>query len=158
MFFCLTPVKNNYKLPAIHYNYIFKLLYYMKLDVFDEKIAERLGFPFDYWAYYGKFSITEQDFIYLENIKNHPCFPIILESHQILSPILDWASTRINEIVFYERFYNDSACPKGVKDILFTMIGLERGILEEHNMLDLLDFRYHYAEQWLSVTQKTLLR
>jgi len=127
----------------------------MKLDVFDQKIAERLGHPFDYWAYYGRFSITEQDFIYLEKIKNHPCFPMIIKGRQTLFPILDWANTRINEIVFYERFYNDSACPKGVKNILFTMIGLDRGNLEEHNMLNLLEFRYPYVEQWLnSVAQK----
>ena len=131
----------------------------MKLDVFDKKIAEQLGYPFDYWAYYGRFSITEQDLIYLENIRNHPCFPMIIEGYQILSPILDWANIRINEIVFYERFYKDPACPKGVKNILFAMIGLERGNLEEHNMLSLLEFRRPYVEQWLnSVTKKALLR
>lgn len=131
----------------------------MKLNVYDRKIAERLGHPFDYWAYYGRFSITEQDLIYLENIRNHPCFPMIIKGRQTMSPILDWATTRINEIVFYERFYNDYACPKGVKDILFTIIGLDRGNLEEHNMLNLLEFRHPYVEQWLnSVTQKALLK
>ena len=131
----------------------------MKLDVFDEKIIERLGYPFDYWAYYGRFFITEQDLIYLEKIRNHPCFPMILERYQTLYPIIDWANIRINEIVFYEHFYKDSECPRGVKDILFTMIGLERGNLEEYNMLNLLEFRRPYVEQWLnSVTQKTLLK
>lgn len=128
----------------------------MKLDTFDEDIIDRLGYPFYYWAYYGKFSITEQDIQYLDNIKKHPCFPIIYENYQVLSPILDWANIRINEIVFYEHFYNDPKCPKGIKNILFTMIGIERANLEEHNMLDLLNFRYHSIEMWInSIAQKS---
>ena len=130
----------------------------MKLEVFDEKIAERLGYPFYYWAYYGGFSITEQDLKYLDKIKNHPCFPMIMEGYQTLSPTLDWANARINEVVFYERFYKYPACPKGVKGILFIMIGLERGNLERHNMMHLLKFRYSYVEQWLSsIAQKDSL-
>ena len=81
---------------------------------------------------------------------------MILENYQTLSPIITWANIRINEIVFYEHFYNDPNCPKGVKDILFTMIGVERGNLEEHNMLDLLNFRYHSIEMWInSIAQKS---
>lgn len=128
----------------------------MKLDVTDKKVIDQIGFPFYYWAIYGRFAITEQDLEYLERIKSHPCFPTILKGHQITSPILDWANARINEIVFYEHFYNDFDCPQGVKNILFSMIGLERGNLKDHNMLDLLDSRYSYVEQWIiSVSQKS---
>jgi hypothetical protein len=128
------------------------------VDIFDEKIMERLGYPFYYWACYGGFSITEKDLEYLEKIKNHPCFPMIIGGYQTLSPILDWANQRINQIVFYERFYKDPKCPPGIKNILFAMIGAERGNLEKHNMLKLLEFRYPYVEQWIYVTKKALLK
>lgn len=128
----------------------------MKLNITDEKIIDRIGYPFNYWATYGRFKITEQDLKYLDIIKNHPCFPIVIEGYQILSPIITWANIRINEIVFYEHFYKDPLCPHGVKDILFTMIGIERGNLEEHNMSDLLLLRYHSVELWInSVTEKS---
>jgi len=121
----------------------------------DEKTAERLGYPFNYWVCCGGFSVTEQDLLYLEGIKNHPCFQLIIARYQILSPVLDWANIRINAIVFYQHFYNDSACPKGIKSVLFAMIGLERGRLEKCNMLTFLEFRRPYVEQWLnSVVQK----
>ena len=128
----------------------------MKLDITDENVIEQLGFPFYYWVYYGRFTITKQDLEYLEKIKNHPCFPIISEASRSLASTLDWANTRINEIVFYELFYKDSNCPHGVKNILFAIIGLNRGNLEEINMLNLLDYRYHSVELWInSVTQKS---
>ncbi|MBR1605790.1 MAG: hypothetical protein IJ660_06770 [Alphaproteobacteria bacterium] len=128
----------------------------MELNITDEKIMEQLGYPFCYWANYGQFKITDQDLKYLDIIKKHPCFSIILEGYQTLYPVIDWANARINEIVFYEHFYNDSTCPKGVKDILFAMIGSERGTLEEHNLLNLLNFRYFYVKKWIeSVTKKS---
>ena len=126
------------------------------LNITDEKIINEIGFPFYYWAIYGRFKITEQDLPYLDKIKKHPCFPLILERHSIMFPILDWANARITEIVFYERFYKDENCPAGVKNILFSMIGLMRGNLEGNNMTNLLEFRYHSIELWLdSVTQRS---
>ena len=130
----------------------------MKFDVTNEKIVERIGFPFNYWAAYGQFPITEQDLKYLDIIKAHPCFATVLKGYQILSPIIEWANIRINKIVFYEHFYNDPNCPKGVKNILFTMIGNERGNLRDHNMLNLLNFRYHAVQLWIdSATKKSSL-
>ena len=128
----------------------------MELNITDEEVINRLGYPFDFWANYGQFKITEQDIKYLDKIKKHPCFTIIIERYQTLFPIIDWANIRINEIVFYEHFYNDPLCPQGVRNILFTMIGLDRGNLEEHNLLNLLEFRYPYVERWInSVTPKS---
>ena len=130
----------------------------MKIDITDEKTINRIGFPFYYWASYGNFSISERDLKYLDAIKTHPCFPIISKGYRMLFPILTWANARINEIVFYEHFYKDPQCPPGVKNILFTMIGLDRGFLEEQNLSNLLEYRYHSVEQWLdSVSEKSSL-
>ena len=76
----------------------------MKLDTFDEDIIDRLGYPFYYWAYYGKFSITEQDIQYLDNIKKHPCFQLILENYQTLSPIITWAIFALMKLFFMNIF------------------------------------------------------
>ena len=125
------------------------------IDLFDEKIMNQMGYPFWEWAVMGRFSITEQDLEYIQEIKKHPCFPIIFEN-QLISPRLNWANEKINKIVFYEQFYKDPFCPYGVKNILFSIIGLERGNIEEAHMQNLLNYRYHAVELWLdSMKQKS---
>lgn len=128
----------------------------MKLNIRDKKIAQRIGVPFWYWANYGQFTITEKDLRYFSIIREHPCFSIIRKYPDIQLPKLEWINLRINEIVFYERFYYDPECPQGVKNVLFCIIGNKRRTLEDSNMLELLEYRYPYVEQWLnSITQKS---
>lgn len=125
----------------------------MKLNIYDKKIMHQIGTPFWYWAGYGQFTITEIDLEYLQFIKGHPCFSVLRKYSDEYISRLEWINTRINEIVFYEHFYNDPNCPQGVKNILFIIIGHKRHALEDIDMLSLLDFRYHSVELWLdSVT------
>ena len=122
----------------------------MEIDISDKKIMNRMGFPFWNWAIYGHITIIQQDLEYLDFIKAHPCFPIISANHRITEPKLSWANARINEIVFYEHFYNDLSCPSGIKNILFAIIGIAKGNLTEKNLLSLLSYRYHSVELWLN--------
>jgi len=128
----------------------------MKIDIKNETVMNQMGYPFWEWAIYGQLHITEQDLRYIQIIKNHPCFSIIQKGYKVLSPLLTWANLRIIEIVFYEHFYYDLNCPVGVKNILFAIIGSQRGFLEDRNMLNLLNFRYHSVQLWIaSATEKS---
>ena len=122
----------------------------MKLNIRDKKIAQQIGIPFWYWVNYGKFTITENDLKYFSIIRKHPCFSIIRKYPDLRLPKLEWINLRINEIVFYEHFYYDPKCPKGVKNVLFCIIGHKRWTLENRNLLNLLEYRYPYVEQWIN--------
>ena len=132
----------------------------MSLNLADEKVVKALGIPFNFCARYSNASITPKDIDYLQNtIRKHPCFPLIDKAYYIKGlpyQPLEVAYAKINQIVFYSKFYNDPQCPPGIKLILFTHLGLTQGELEEDNELDLLYFRYPYVEQWInSVKQKS---
>lgn len=58
------------------------------------------------------------------------------------------AYAQINVVVFFDKFYNASDCPKGVKLILFVILGLYRDYVAKL-FPDLLAERYIYVERWL---------
>ena len=127
----------------------------MKLDIYDKKIMQQIGTPFWYWTNYSQLTITEKDLEYLQTIRAHPCFQLIDKSSNKKTGI-EFANAMINQIVFFEHFYNAFDCPPNIRKILFCIIGQKKGSLEYQNWLDLLNFRYPYVEQWLnSVTQKS---
>lgn len=132
----------------------------MKLDLTDKKIACLVGAPFWYLALYTGVPLTDKDLDYLLNtIKRHPCFelisvPLYLDKTKYSS--LESANEKINQIVFYDRFYNDSKCPAGIKNVLHILLGKYR---EEAEMRlpGLLEFRYPYVKKWIdSITEKSL--
>lgn len=66
--------------------------------------------------------------------------------------MLEKAYAQINVIVFFDKFYNDSNCPKGARLILFTLLGLYRDYVSE-NFPDFLSERYTYVERWLETVK-----
>ena len=132
----------------------------MELNLSDKQIANLIGAPFWYSALYLSERLTDKDLDYLLNtIKKHPCFELVENARCIdkmnSSPV-EIANTKINQIVFYDIFYLDLKCPKGIKNILFFLLGKWR--YEADNFcLGLLEFRYKYVKKWMdSITEKSL--
>ena len=133
----------------------------MELNLLDKKIGRLVGAPFWYMALYTGVKLADKDLDYLLNtIKRHPCYELIdkLRYKDIIKcSNLEIANTKINQIAFYNRFYNDLSCPSGIKRVLFSLLGIWR--YEADNFCPgLLDFRYEYVKKWIdSVTEKKSL-
>lgn len=129
----------------------------MKINLADKKIQHQMGTPFWPYAYRFRIIITEEDIDYLINvIKKDKLYPLIRNAFLIdteASPNecskLQLCYSQINQIVFYDKFYNDSKCPKGIKLLLFTYLGLLRYYVNEAYP-NLLKHRYANVEQWFS--------
>ena len=126
----------------------------MNIDLNDKTIMERMGVPFWPYAWWFGISISQTDLDYIENvIKKDKCFSLIYSTYKLerkykssLSA-LQRAYAEINIIVFFDKFYNSPQCPKGVKSILFVMLGLYRDYVNQ-DYPDLLSERYAYVERW----------
>jgi hypothetical protein len=132
----------------------------MKLNLSDPKVANLLTPPFCFFALYTNISLTDKDLDYLLNtIKRHPCYELIYKIPYIdimKSSNLEIANAKINQIVFFDRFYNDLQCPSGIKRVLFILLGKWRYEADDF-CPGLLDFRYGYVKKWIDyVTQKSL--
>lgn len=129
----------------------------MEINLSDKKVQHQMGTPFYPYACRFRISITTQDIDYLINVvKKDKLYPLIRNSFLIDITArpneyskLQICYSRINQIVFYDRFYNDSKCPKGLKLILFTYLGLMRDYVNEAYP-NLLNHRYAYVEQWFN--------
>lgn len=129
----------------------------MQINLADKKIQHQMGMPFWGYAYWFRISITAEDINYLINvIKKDKLYPLIENSFFIDVEVkpnkylkLQICYARINQIVFYDKFYNDSKCPKGIKLILFTYLGLLRDYVNEAHP-NLFSNRYIYVEQWFN--------
>jgi len=130
----------------------------MKLDLNDKKIARLVGAPFGGISLYTGVPLTDKDLDYLLNtIKRHPCYEFIKKIRDIdlqRCSNLEIANTKINNVVFYDMFYNDPLCPPGIKGVLFTYLGIVR--YEAENFCPgMLEFRYEYVKKWIdSTTEK----
>jgi len=132
----------------------------MELNLNDKKIIQLIGAPFWYIALHLSERLTDKDLDYLLNtIKKHPCFELVnnaLYIDRMHNSSVEIANAKINQIVFYDIFYNDIKCPKGIKNILFFLLGTWR--YEADNFCpNLLNFRYKYVKKWMdSITEKSL--
>ena len=134
----------------------------MNMDLFDKEYAHLVGLPFIFYARYMP-EFTEKDLNYLINtIKKHACFELIYSTRNIrnirtrnirnirngkYSPI-EVCYAKINQIVFYSKFYNDPKCPPGIKLSLFYYLGFLRAYVEK-SYPNLLELRYEYVEKWI---------
>ena len=132
----------------------FKLLY-MKLNLNDKDIMHAMGLPFYPFAKWFGIELDETDLDYIVNvIREDKCFPLIMNSYILerdyfyKSSKLAQAYAQINVVVFFDKFYNASDCPKGVKLILFVILGLYRDYVAKR-FPNLLAERYIYVERWL---------
>lgn len=121
----------------------------------NNKVMEKMGIPFSSFTEWLRIDINQTDVDYIVNvIKKDKCFPLILSAYEMERKsdnkfsMLEKAYAQINIIVFFDKFYNDSNCPKGVSVILFALLGLYRNYVAEYSP-KLLSERYRYAERWL---------
>jgi len=127
---------------------------YSKLDLLDKNNYEAMGIPFFGIAYWFDISINTADIEYLNNIiKSDKNYKLIHNSYNISENYKDVTRLQrvyanINQIVFYEEFYNDIKCPHGIKLLLFCHIGLCRDYVNEFSPT-ILKTRYHTVKQWL---------
>jgi hypothetical protein len=92
-----------------------------------------------FWPYAVWFGITVamEDVDYLVKvIKQDRCtlyrdsFLVNTKAHNEYSK-LQRCYAQINQIVFYDKFYNDEKCPKGTKMVLFVYLGFLRNNMNE---------------------------
>ena len=131
----------------------------MNIDLTDKNIMNKMGVPFWPYAVWFGINLDQIDLDYIVNvIKRDRCFPLIIYTYKNEGKYksymseLEKAYAKINIIVFFDKFYNDPQCPKGVKLILFTMLGLYRDYLNETYSI-LLSERYAYVERWLETVK-----
>ena len=131
----------------------------MNIDLADKEIMNKIGVPFWPYAVWFGIDINQIDLDYIVNvIKKDKCFPLIIYTYKnerrykSSMSELEKAYAKINIIVFFDKFYNNPQCPKGVKLILFTMLGLYRDYLNE-TYPNLLSERYAYVERWLEIVR-----
>ena len=125
----------------------------MSIDLSDKEVMNKMGTPFWPYAWWFQISINQADIDYIESvIKKDKCFPFILSSYKKSKNYkiseLERAYAKVNIIVFYDKFYNDSNCPHGVKLILYIMLGLYRDYVYEYSPSFLAE-RYAYVQRWL---------
>ncbi len=122
----------------------------MELDLTDKKIGSLVGAPFWFFSLYTGVPFTDKDLDYLLNtIKKHPCFELIsVPLYFEKTKSLESANEKINQIVFYDRFYNDSKCPAGIKRLLRIYLAILRYETETFYP-GLLEFRYEYVRKWI---------
>ena len=122
----------------------------MELDLTDKKIGRLVGAPFWFFSLYTGVPFTDKDLDYLLNtIKKHPCFELIsVPLYFEKTKSLESANEKINQIVFYDRFYNDSKCPAGIKRLLRIYLAILRYETETFYP-GLLEFRYEYVRKWI---------
>ena len=137
------------------YNYV-KLLKYYAMDKIIEK---KIGIPFAPCAIWFGIPIDETDVDYIVNvIQKDKSFPLIMKAYMMERDYFDKSSkltkayALINVIVFFDKFYNASDCPKGVKLILFVILGLSRDYIA-NRFPNLLVERYRYVERWLETVK-----
>lgn len=127
------------------------------MNVYEKNVMHKVGVPFWPIASWFHIKMAEKDVNYIENvIKKDKCYPLIHsafmhEGLMNMSPC-QIAQIKINLIVFYDKFYEAKDCPKGVRRILFTLLGQERHWLNERYPR-LLDMRYGYVERWLDTVK-----
>ena len=122
----------------------------MELDLTDKKIGRLVGAPFWFFSLYTGVPFTDKDLDYLLNTnKKHPCFELIsVPLYFEKTKSLESANEKINQIVFYDRFYNDSKCPAGIKRLLRIYLAILRYETETFYP-GLLEFRYEYVRKWI---------
>ena len=122
----------------------------MELDLTDKKIGRLVGAPFWFFSLYTGVPFTDKDLDYLLNtIKKHPSFELIsVPLYFEKTKSLESANVKINQIVFYDRFYNDSKCPAGIKRLLRIHLAILRYETETF-CPGLLEFRYEYVRKWI---------
>ena len=141
----------------------------MDANLEDEKIQNQMEVPFWGTAYFFKISITTEDIDYLDNvIKSDKCYDLVCSSYNMCSianQTKKYTESRrrqadINQIAFYDKFYNDPRCPRGMKILLFVYLG----VLQDHiNYPDsdrkkptgILDDRRRRAGLWLDKVRET---
>lgn len=129
----------------------------MEINLANKVVQHQIGTPFWSYAWWFNICITTEDIDYLINIiKKDKLYPLIRKSFLIDTEAkpndyskLQLCYAQINQIVFYDRFYNDSKCPKGIKLMLFVYLGLLRDYVNEAYP-NLLNNRYVYVEQWFN--------
>ncbi len=121
------------------------------VGVYNKETMLKMGCPFWQYALFFEISVDEKDLDYLLNvIKKDKLYPLIDDSFyngKVKSSNYTKACAKINQVVFYERFFYSPDCPQGVKNILFIYLGLLKDWLNE-NFLGLLEQRYFFVEQW----------
>lgn len=127
-----------------------KLLIVM-VDVYNKETMLKMGCPFWQYALFFEISVDEKDLDYLLNvIKKDKLYLLICEVFYAKkgSEYKRYrAYAKINQVVFYEKFYNSPNCPQGMKNILFVYLGLLKDWLNE-NTPGLLEQRYFFVERW----------
>ncbi len=123
----------------------------MSIDLSDKTIMQKMGCPFWQYALFFEIKLAEDDLDYLLNvIKKDKLYSLINDSFynsKAESNNYNKACAKINQVVFYEGFYNSSDCPQGMKKILFIYLGLLKDWLNE-NAFGLLEQRHFYVERW----------
>ena len=121
------------------------------VDIYNKETMLKMGCPFGQYALFFEISIDENDLSYLLNvIKKDNRYSLIYEAFYARkgSEYNRYrAYAKINQVVFYEKFYNSPNCPQGVKNILFVYLGLLKDWLNE-NTSGLLEQRYFLVERW----------
>lgn len=126
----------------------------MNVNLADKTIQHQMGMPFWGYAHWFEIAITKEDIDYLTNvIKQDKCYELINSSFSVdlnyeRYSKLQRSYAKINQIVFYDKFYNSEKCPKGIRLILFVYLGLLRDYVNEA-FPSLLNDRYRNVEQWL---------
>ncbi len=124
----------------------------MKQSLNNKDVMHEMGLPFYPFAkwYHIEVDVTDLDYI-VNVIKKDKCFHLILQAYLMEDEIankLARAYAQINIIVFFDKFYNDVNCPRGVHLILFALLGVYRNYVVG-KFPNLLSERYRYVERWL---------
>lgn len=118
------------------------------MDFNNKKVIHQIGVPFGSYARHFRIKLAKKDVEYIVNvIKKDRLYSLIDIAFQVNEPHLAKAYAKINQIVFYDKFYNSSDCPKGVKQILFVHLGVCRDYLDRY-FPNLLNQRYFTVECW----------
>ena len=144
----------------------------MNVNVQDEEIKKQMGDPFWCLSWRWGIDITTDDMDYLNNvIKSDRCYNLITNSYLATHPwefidiytrdredILTECHAKINQFVFYDKFYNDPKCPRGIKISLFVVCGelrYEIDFLRKHvekpaaDETTTVDYRKYAVQSWM---------
>ncbi len=126
----------------------------MKLNLNDKNVMYAIGLPFYPFAKWFNIELGGTDLDYIVDvIRKDKCFSLILSAYLTeYDNKLAKVYAQVNIIVFFDKFYNASDCPKGVKLILFALLGLCRDYVKE-KFPNLLSERYLYVQRWLETVR-----
>lgn len=143
----------------------------MNVNVQNEEIKNQMGDPFWCLSWRWGIDITTDDLDYLNNVvKADKCYDLITNSYCVThstefidiytrgrGDILTECHAKINQFVFYDKFYKDPKCPRGIKLSLFVVLGQlknEINFLRKHienpaaDEMTTVDYRKYVAESW----------